>query len=210
MTRRRARTALLGIVLAIVGVRPAFAQDEPRVSLSTTDDYSVGDYGTGHHGERPRGRAGEGLLYPDPGEGIYSRGHPILQGEVSDGGQGRGLGTGEFDETLGVDVSKLLVGSLFGYLELAYTFIGEPSGTTLHNTFGWSVGAAYAIAQPFSVFAFLEGATAIAPGQDDPLDIRVGAEYRIIKALKVTGAVTRGLSNGSPDWGVAGTLTLRF
>ena len=210
MTRRRARTALLGIVLAIVGVRPAFAQDEPRVSLSTTVDYSVGDYGTGHHGERPRGRAGEGLLYPDPGERIYSRGHPILQGEVSDGGQGPGLGTGEFDETLGVDVSKLLVGSLFGYLELAYTFIGEPSGTTLHNTFGWSVGAAYAIAQPFSVFAFLEGATAIAPGQDDPLDIRVGAEYRIIKALKLTGAVTRGLSNGSADWGVSGTITLRF
>ena len=99
---------------------------------------------------------------------------------------------------------------MFGYLELAYTFIGEPSGTTLHNTFGWSVGAAYAIAQPFSVFAFLEGATAIAPGQDDPLDIRVGAEYRVIKALKLTGTVTRGLSNGSADWGVSGTLTLRF
>ena len=47
MTRRHARTALFGIVLAIVGVRPAFGQDEPRVSLSTTVDYSVGDYGTG-------------------------------------------------------------------------------------------------------------------------------------------------------------------
>jgi len=122
----------------------------------------------------------------------------------------RGLGTGEFDETLGVDVSKLIIGSLFGYVELAYTFIGEPLGTTLHNTFGWSVGAAYAIAQPFSVFAFIEGATAIAPDQDNPLDIRVGAEYRIIKALKLTGAVMRGLSNGSADWGFTGTLTLRF
>src|SRR5437899_11909480 len=47
MTSRRVRTALLGIVLTIVGVRPAFAQDEPRVSLSTTVDYSVGDYGPG-------------------------------------------------------------------------------------------------------------------------------------------------------------------
>src|SRR2546425_2306327 len=47
MTSRRVRTALLGIVLTIVGVRPAFAQDEPRVSLSTTVNYSVGDYGTG-------------------------------------------------------------------------------------------------------------------------------------------------------------------
>jgi len=99
---------------------------------------------------------------------------------------------------------------LFGYVELAYTFIGEPPGTTLHNTFGWSVGAAYAIVQPFSVFGFIEGATAIAPGQDNPLDIRVGAEYRIFKALKLTGAVARGLTNGSADWDISGTLTLRF
>ena len=75
----------------------------------------------------------------------------------------RGLGTGEFDETLGVDVSKLLIASLFGYLELAYTFIGEPPGTTVHNTFGWSVGAAYAIVQPFSVFAFLEAPRPLHP-----------------------------------------------
>jgi len=122
----------------------------------------------------------------------------------------RGLGTGEFDETLGVDVSKLLIGSLSGYVELAYTFIGEPPGTTLHNSFGWSVGAAYAVAQPFAIFAFLDGATAIAPGQDDPLDIRVGAEYRLMKALKLTGAVMRGLTNGSANWGFSGTLTLRF
>src|SRR5262249_17259979 len=47
MTGRRVHTALLGIVLAIVGVGPAVAQDEPRVSFSTSVDYSVGDYGTG-------------------------------------------------------------------------------------------------------------------------------------------------------------------
>src|SRR5262245_65328475 len=47
MTGRRVHTALLGIVLAIVGVHPALAQDEPRVSFSTSVDYSVGDYGTG-------------------------------------------------------------------------------------------------------------------------------------------------------------------
>jgi len=47
MTHRRVHTALLGLVLAIVGVRPALAQDEPRVSFSTSVDYSIGDYGTG-------------------------------------------------------------------------------------------------------------------------------------------------------------------
>ena len=270
MTHRRVHSALFGLVLAIVGVQSALAQDEPRLSLSTSVDYSVGDYGTGKDttllyvpftlGVRPFDHLWLNLTIPylyQTGQNIVLTGGGVaVKGKKSNGkltqpatsttesGLGdvlakaslvvieekelipeitpyfkvkfptadkdRGLGTGEFDETLGVDVSKLLVGSLFGYVELAYTFIGEPPGTTLHNTFGWSVGAAYAIVQPFSVFAFLEGATAIAPGQDDPLDIRVGAEYRIIKALKLTGAVARGLSNGSPDWGVSGTLTLRF
>ena len=269
MSRPSIQIALLGIVLAVVGVRPALAQDEPRVSFSTSVDYSVGDYGTGKDttllyvpftlGVRPFDRLWLNVtvpyLYQNSQNVVLTGGGVAVKGKsngkltrpatsTTESGLGdvlakasvvlipekefipeitpyfkvkfptadkdRGLGTGEFDETLGVDVSKLLIASLFGYLELAYTFIGEPSGTTLHNSFGWSVGAAYAIVQPFSVFAFLEGATAIAPGQDDPLDIRVGAEYRVIKALKLTGAVTRGLSNGSADWGVSGTLTLRF
>ena len=61
-----------------------------------------------------------------------------------------------------------------------------------------------------SFFAFLDGSAAISPGQAEPLELRVGAEYRIIRALKFTGAVTRGLSNGSADWGLSGALTLRF
>ena len=122
----------------------------------------------------------------------------------------RGLGTGEYDETIGVDLSKHLVGGLFGYLGLAYTFIGDPPGTDLRDSFGWSVGAAWAVTTPFSVFAFLEGATAVTPGEADPLEIRVGAEYRLTRALKLTGAVTRGLSDGSADWGVSAGLALRF
>src|SRR5919197_403957 len=81
----------------------------------------------------------------------------------------RGLGTGEFDETVGMGLAKRLVERLFGYLSLSYTFIGEPPGSDLRNSFGWSIGAAYALLQPLSVLAFLEGATAIAAGQDAPV-----------------------------------------
>ena len=122
----------------------------------------------------------------------------------------RGLGTGEYDETLGVDLSKRLIDALFGYLTLAYTFIGDPPGTDFRNSFGWSVGAAYAVIQPLSLFAFLEGSTAIARGQEDPVELRVGAEFRVTKWLKLTGAVSRGLTDGAADWGVSGGLGLRF
>lgn len=51
------------------------------------------------------------------------------------------------------------------------------------------MGAAYAVTQPFSAFAFLEGARVVVPGQSDPLDVRVGAEYRLTRALTLTGSV---------------------
>jgi len=61
-----------------------------------------------------------------------------------------------------------------------------------------------------TVFGFVEGSTAIARGQDDPVEFRVGAELKLIKALKLTGSVSRGLTDGAADWGVSAGLTLRF
>src|SRR5438046_9989083 len=43
----RYRGILLGVVLMLLGVTSALAEDRPRVSLSTSVNYSVGDYGTG-------------------------------------------------------------------------------------------------------------------------------------------------------------------
>ena len=77
----------------------------------------------------------------------------------------RGLGTGEFDETIGVDLSKRLIDRLYGYLTLSYTFVGDPPETDFRNAFGWSVGAAYSVTAPLAVFAFLEGSTPILPDQ---------------------------------------------
>jgi hypothetical protein len=90
------------------------------------------------------------------------------------------------------------------------SFIGSPPGADLDNSLGWSIGGAYAVARPFSVFAFLDGSTVIAPGQDNPLELRVGAEFRIIKALNLTGSFMKGLSDGSADWGASAELALLF
>ncbi len=41
------RHVVMGVALVLLGAVPVLAQDEPRVSLSTSVNYSVGDYGTG-------------------------------------------------------------------------------------------------------------------------------------------------------------------
>lgn len=263
------RHFVIGVALVLLGAVPVLAQDEPRVSLSTSVNYSVGDYGTGTDttivyipftlGVRPFDRFWLNLTVPFlyqhgqnvviTGGGVASRKGqkgklaqpttssseeglgdvllkaslvlveerdfipeitPYLKIKFPTADADRGLGTGEFDETVGVDVSKRLVDGLFGYLSLAYTFIGSPAGSDLRDAFGWSVGAAYAVSQPFSVFAFLDGATAIAPGQENPLELGVGAEFKLPGALKLTGAISRGLSKGSEDWGVSAGLAVRF
>lgn len=265
----RDRVLLVLLVLALVTVSPACAEDRPWLGLSSSVNYLVGDYGTDKDttivyvpftlGVSPIDRLWLSVtvpfLYQDTqnvvitGGGVASRGKQKGKlakpsGSTSEEGLGdvlgraafvvlredavlpevapyvkvkfptadrdRGLGTGEFDETLGVDVSKNLIGDLYGYLTLSYTFIGDPPGSDLRDSFGWSVGAAYGIVPAVSVFAFLEGATSVAPGQDGPLEVRVGGEVRLTRLLKLTGSVSRGLSDGSADWGVSAGLALRF
>jgi len=135
---------------------------------------------------------------------------PYLKIKFPTADEDRGLGTGEFDETLGVDLSKEIFERTSAYLTLAYTFVGSPRGADLRDTFSGSIGAAYALARPLSVFAFLDGATAIARGQDDPLELRVGAEYRLARFLKLTGSGMAGLTDGSADWGFSAGFALRF
>ena len=143
-------------------------------------------------------------------EGLVPEVAPYVKIKFPTADEDRGLGTGEFDETIGVELSKRLGERLTGFLALAYTFIGDPPDQNLRDSFGWSIGADYAVTPPLSVFAFLEGSTAIDPSQQDPLELRAGTEYRITKTLSVTGAVSRGLSDGSADWGVSASLGVRF
>ncbi len=265
----RHRRLVVAVALVLLGAVPARAEDRPWLSLSSSVNYSVGDYGTGKDttlvympftlgvtplesftvsltvpyihqttqnvvitggGVAPRNETKGKLARParsttESGLGdvllkasyivLAERGPipeiaPYVKIKVPTADRDRGLGTGEFDETVGVDLSKSLLEHLFGYISLSYTFIGDPPGSDLRNSFGWSVGAAYAVLQPLSVFGFLEGSTAVAPGQADPVEVRVGAEYKLTKVLKLTGSVTRGLTSGAADWGVSAGLALRF
>lgn len=70
---------------------------------------------------------------------------------------------------------------------LSYTFIGSPSGEDLRNTFGWSVGPPMRSSSPcwFSASSgSFGGATTITPEPPDPVELSVGAEYKLLKALK--------------------------
>ncbi len=135
---------------------------------------------------------------------------PYLKIKFPTADEDRGLGTGKFDETLGADFAKTFLERWTGYLTLAYTFIGSPSGADLRDSFSWSMGAAYSVTRPLSVFAFLDGAQAISPHQVDPWGLRFGSEYRLTRVMKLTGSVGVGLTNGEADFSLSGGVAFRF
>lgn len=122
----------------------------------------------------------------------------------------KGLGTGEFDELLGLDLRKRLSERWTTLLDLSYTFVGSPRGIPLQNSFGWSLGASYRVTSALRLSAYLEGEMAIARGEEDPLEVRVTVVYDLTRSIRLTGSVTKGLSDGSPDFGVSAGLGFRF
>lgn len=55
----------------------------------------------------------------------------------------RGLGTGEFDERLGLQLSKKLTEAWISFVDLGYTNLGDPPGVTLRNQWNYDLGLGY-------------------------------------------------------------------
>lgn len=121
----------------------------------------------------------------------------------------KGLGTGEFDEKIGLGLEKKF-DKWTTSLDASYTFVGSPSGASLDNSFGWSAGLAYDAVSWLRVSSTLEGATAVARHQPNPLEVRVVAEFTLGERVKLTAGALKGLSNGSPNFGAIAGLEVSF
>jgi hypothetical protein len=144
-----------------------------------------------------------------------SRKHPLdlsLMGKIKfpTADDSKGLGTGEFDETFGVEVSKRLNDKWTLFSDLAYTFIGNPPGTSLDNQIMWDIGAGYQFLPELNGTIFYEYRNALTDSGTDPHEIYTNLEYKITKTVKVFGGLLFGLSDGSPDIGFSLGSSVRF
>jgi len=122
----------------------------------------------------------------------------------------KGLGTGKFDEGLGLEFGKRVVESWTVLADLYYTFIGDPSGTDLNNQVAGDIGFAYLPGEDLTTTVLFEGSNALVPGQPAPLDLRGILDYKLGEHVHVYGGVLAGLSNGSPDYGLSFGGSYRF
>lgn len=122
----------------------------------------------------------------------------------------RGLGTGEFDEKFGVQLSKNLTDRWVSFADAGYTFIGSPPGVALKNQWNYDLGLGYYVTPNLLASAYYEYWTAVVAGLQDPQDLYFDLSYKVTQAFRLNAGFLVGLSDGAPDYGVTGGIAVRF
>lgn len=131
--------------------------------------------------------------------------------KVPTANENKGLGTGKYDETIGVELARSIVSDWTGYLDVYYTFVGSPSGgIDLKNTTSFDIGAGYKWAEDMTVSLFYAQSTPVVSGVEDLRDLLANVEYRFSKEASLFGGIDIGLSSSSPDLGITGGFSYRF
>jgi hypothetical protein len=125
--------------------------------------------------------------------------------------ESKGLGTGETDFTLlGEFTWRLGDTGWLALAELGYTFVGQPPGVDVKNRWLYSAGLGYEVTPKLTVSGYLDGRTAIFPGNEDPRSILLLSQYKLRPDLRLDTMVEFGLTDGSPDFALTLGLRKRF
>lgn len=119
-----------------------------------------------------------------------------------------GLGTDKTDFSLSVEASKTF-GAVTPFAQLGYRIPGDPDGFALQNTLFGSIGFSVTAGKSI-VLASYDYREATSTLADDSQEIFGAFSTPVSDALQFTLYGSLGLSDGSPDYGVGTTLTLKL
>lgn len=137
----------------------------------------------------------EGDVHPDVTVGAFVK--------MPTADEDDGLGTGEFDEGVTIELLKTFAPKYFGLLDLGYTWTGDPKNINYNDRWNVAIGGGYRINADMNVTMLYEEERALLSGEDNPRDI--------VTYLNISPANSRagfyagfliGLSDGAPDSGI--------
>lgn len=152
-------------------------------------------------------RGGYALMREDPQPFDLSLAAKI---KLPTANKNKGLGTGKFDEGLGIEFGKRVVPGWTVLADLYYTFIGDPPGEDLNNQVAADIGFSHPLGKDWTSTVLFEGSNALVSGQPAPLDLRGILDYKLGEQGSLFGGGLVGLSNGSPDYGLSLGGSYRF
>lgn len=121
----------------------------------------------------------------------------------------KGLGTGKNDYTAAVDLYKGFgAWTVFG--GVSYTWLGSSQYIRLNNVFGANVGASYKLNQQSSIGAYYDYREKASNAGASRSELTGYYSYKFASAWKAQAYVSKGFSDGSPDWGVGASVVYSF
>jgi len=121
-----------------------------------------------------------------------------------------GLGTGEFDEGAGLELTKSLGDRWLAYLDGGYNLIGDAPGTNFNNQWWYDVGVGYDVTDNLHMSLFYEEYRALVNTVNNARDLLALTNYIVNDTVHLTGSLLVGLSNGALNYGLGGGVRFRF
>ncbi len=137
---------------------------------------------------------------------VAIRGHVKIPTADAD----RGLGTGRFDEGVGVELTKTLRPGWMALLDGGYTFIGNPSGVDFNNQWWYDIGLGHDVTKAMNLSVFYEEYRSIVPGLPNPRDLLVSLSIKGEQGWRYQVSPLVGLSSGAPDFALTVGVSRRF
>jgi len=122
----------------------------------------------------------------------------------------RGLGTGEFDEGAGVELTKRFTDRWLAYLAGGYNIIGDAPGTNFNNQWWYDVGIGHDVTDNLHMSVFYEEYRALVNTVNNARDLLALANYAVDDTVHLTSSLLVGLSNGAPNYGFGGGVRFRL
>lgn len=111
-----------------------------------------------------------------------------------------GLGTGEFDAGVGVELTKWL-GDIHLTGEGLYTWQGKADGFGLKNYFSYNGGIGYQLTENIEPMLMVKGATAPSDYSSELLELRARIIWALTGSTSLDLFGSRGIASSSPDYG---------
>lgn len=114
--------------------------------------------------------------------------------------ESRGLGTGEFDEELAVEISKWF-GDWIAFVQPGYTFQGSTPAIPLKDFWTCNGGLGYQVTGRFQPMVMLKSSGPLAEGAGSLLEARLRLKYQATQHTGIEGYLGKGLTTSTSDYG---------
>ena len=127
---------------------------------------------------------------------------PYAKIKLGTASRSSGLGTGENDYEGGVGFEWSVGRSLFPFADVGYRIVGSAPGLTLQNILTYDGGASMQLDRQNFLTGMFAGHQSEQPGFPDAADAIIAWNYYPQPGHGLQVYFDKGLSNGSPNWGV--------